>query len=224
MLFGLKPVALFNIVIAATALLLSAYTFFHDRMQEKMVQRQATDRMLYGGYMLGRDYELLVLCAKGNPYQPYTQCFNATQDRDFAKLDPLSDVEFGFPFDWLSIRGSQSFEDPKSDFNDLGPSNIVNKALSAHFLDRRVADAFVLGRATRLLSALAADPATVRVKSQQDLYTALVGENIDKPLAELLGPKCATLDAAAVPNSKENASNITSLLTCINSAWLPNPT
>ena len=224
MLFGLKPVALFNIAIATAALLLSAYTFFHDRMQEKIVQRQATDRMLYGGYMLGRDYELLVLCAKGNLYEPYTQCFNATQDRDFAKLDPLSDVEFGFPFDWLSIRGSQSFEDPKSDFNDLGPSNIVNKALSAHFLDRRVADAFVLGRATRLLSALAADPATVRDTKQHDLYVALVGENVNKPLAELLGSKCAALDAGTAPNSKESASSIERLLTCINSAWLPDPT
>ncbi len=224
MFLGLRPVAAFNIVIAAVAFALSSYTFIHDRVQEKNAQRQATDRMLYGGYMLGRDYELLVLCAKGNRYSAYTQCNNSTQDSDFAKLDPLADVEFGFPFDWLSIRGSGSFEDPRSDFDDLGPSNIVNKALSAHFLDRRVADAFVLGRATRLLSALASDPATIKDKKQRDLYAALVNENINKPLTELLGTTCDAIDADAVPNSRKNAKTIDSLLACINSAWLPNPT
>src|SRR5689334_13160401 len=88
--WGFKPVDLLNLIVAATALTFSLFNY----NQANAAQHK---KMLFGGYMLGQDYERLHQCQQRNPY---AHCPQMLSTSDFKLLNPMLDTLLEMQVDW----------------------------------------------------------------------------------------------------------------------------
>jgi hypothetical protein len=211
---GFKPVTIFNGIIALIALGLSSYTFYQNATAEARTQSQQRERMLFGAYTLGLNYEFLLLCANRNLY---AHCTQSVKDDDFRKLDPIADVLLESQVDWPTLRGSGQLENPENSMDTLSPGNIVREALFLHYVDRKVGDAFIIGKNIKLLFTLADDPSVSHNPVKRAEY-ARVATAVNLFLAQYFDGMCH--DVPIDPNSPDHDS-IKNLNTCVADTWGP---
>ena len=216
MFSGLKPISVFNFATATIALSLSLYTFIHDQVRDWEQRSQETNRMLFGGYKLGRGYSKLVLCTQADPY---AMCDHRTVNADFAKLEPMAAVLLQSAVDWPALRGSGKIEGPWEINNDfLNRASIVNDALDAHFEDERVRRAFVLGEAVSYVLDLGRNPATKYNAELRTKYSGVVNVNANDAISKL-GAPCGKLDPDP---AAFNAEAIDKFEACLTAKWVQN--
>ena len=126
--WGFKPVSIFNMIIAATALSLSVYT---------IVQNSAAThhKMLSGGWILGQTFEYLRLCEQHNPY---AHCQQTVTNADFKRLDPILDALLEMPVDWpletpATLANSATWHNPTPrSFLSWKPSTCIITTNQSH--------------------------------------------------------------------------------------------
>ncbi len=200
------------------AFALGIYTFGHQIAAEKAASREATDRMLFGSYTLGRDYEHLLLCVNSGT-TPF--CEHSTGREDFAKLNPLARVLLESSVDWRTLVTPGQYENAYNGNSDeLSATDLANAAMSAQYDDSRVAAAFMLGRAIQDLLSPISDRTT---PSNTPDYRMAVARNVNTLLFQLGG----TYVAQDLPTSSllgiAGILRVNRLHKCLVAMWLPQP-
>lgn len=202
--WGVKPADLLNLLVAATALVFSLYNY----NQANAAQHK---KMLFGGYMLGQDYERLQLCEQKSPY---AHCPQTLANADFKLLNPMLDtlleMQIDWPLDPNKAKRSDDWSDP------MASRTIILNALNMHYGSRAVGSAFVVGSSVIMLFSLVDDPAVGTDKSKRDVYNNLVGA-VNSVLARDLQGICSNKLNSSAPNR----TDLLNLNDCLNSEWLP---
>lgn len=204
--FGLKPIDLVNMMLAAAALGFSLYTFLQTREQEHQ-------RELFGGYILGYTATQLELCEAGNMYV-YAHCGHPVTNADFKSLNPILDSLLQIPVDWPPEQARKDIGFPS---DAEGAPNIVTSTLIAHYDDQIVKNAFFIGSAVRSLLALSDDPATGRTSKQRTQYLALAAQ-VSKILHDSFRDLCGGLKPQ-VPSH----GDVLDLNGCLQDQWASQP-
>ncbi|HVN69557.1 MAG TPA: hypothetical protein VMU38_07920 [Candidatus Binatia bacterium] len=201
--WGFKPSDLLSLLIAGTALSFSLFNY----SQANAAQHK---KMLFGGYMLGQDYERLHLCAQRNPY---AHCQTVLSNSDFRLLNPMLDTLLEMQIDWPLITTGEQ----KEDWSDpMASRTIILNALNMHYGSRAVGSAFVAGSSVIVLFSMIDDPAIATDASKRSDYKNLAG-GLNEVLARDLGGVCADKVNASTPSR----SDLAALNDCLNSQWLP---
>ncbi|HEX3459004.1 MAG TPA: hypothetical protein VHR97_13725 [Candidatus Baltobacteraceae bacterium] len=202
--WGVKPADLLNLLVAATALVFSLYNY----NQANAAQHK---KMLFGGYMLGQDYERLQLCEQKSPY---AHCPETLANSDFKLLNPMLDtlleMQIDWPLDPNKAKRSDDWSDP------MASRTIILNALNMHYGSRAVGSAFVVGSSLIMLFSMVDDPAVATDKSKRDAYNNLVG-GVNSVLARDLQGICSNKLGTSAPNR----TDLLNLNDCLNSEWLP---
>jgi len=202
--WGVKPADLLNLLVAATALVFSLYNY----NQANSAQHK---KMLFGGYMLGQDYERLQLCEQKSPY---AHCPETFANADFNLLNPMLDtlleMQIDWPLDPNKAKRSDDWSDP------MASRTIILNALNMHYGSRAVGSAFVVGSSLIMLFSMVDDPAVGTDKSKRDAYNNLVGA-VNSVLARDLQGICSNKLGSSAPNR----TDLLNLNDCLNSEWLP---
>jgi len=202
--WGVKPADLLNLLVAATALVFSLYNY----NQANAAQHK---KMLFGGYMLGQDYERLQLCEQKSPY---AHCPQTLANADFKLLNPMLDTLLEMQIDWpLNPQGAKRSDDWS---DPMASRTIILNALNMHYGSRAVGSAFVVGSSLIMLFSMVDDPAVGTDKSKQDGYKNLVGA-VNGVLARDLQGVCRNKLNSNTPNR----TDLLNLNDCLNSEWLP---
>jgi hypothetical protein len=202
--WGFKPVDFLNIMVAATALTFSLYNY----TQANTAQHK---KMLFGGYMLGQDYERLRQCARHNQY---AHCPQMLSNADFKLLNPMLDTMLEMQVDWPLSPGTKSQSDDWSD--PMASRTIILNALNMHYGSRAVGSAFVVGTSVIMLFTMIDDPAVASDAAKRDAYKGLAG-GLNSVLSRDLGGVCAN----QLNPSDPNRTSLLKLNECLNSQWLP---
>jgi hypothetical protein len=204
---------LINLLVAVGAFALGIYTFAHQIVAERAAATVATDRMLFGSYTLGRDYEHLLLCV--NALDP-PFCEHATKLDDFAKLNPLARVLLASSVDWRTLVTPGQYENPYySNYDELSATNLANAAMSAQYDNSTVATAFMLGRAIQDLIDL---PNSRRTPIDASRYSISVTRNVNTLLSQL-GTNYTAQDLPT--GSPPDTKRVYRLHDCLEARWLP---
>jgi hypothetical protein len=168
-------------------------------------------KMLFGGYMLGQDYERLQLCEQKSPY---AHCPETLANSDFKLLNPMLDtlleMQIDWPLDPNKAKRSDDWSDP------MASRTIILNALNMHYGSRAVGSAFVVGSSLIMLFSMVDDPAVATDKSKRDAYNNLVG-GVNSVLARDLRGICSNKLSTSAPNR----ADLLKLNDCLNSEWLP---
>ncbi|HEY6484761.1 MAG TPA: hypothetical protein VIX83_00060 [Candidatus Cybelea sp.] len=203
--WGFKPISVVNLIIAATALVFSLYNTHEANAREHK-------RLVFGGAMLGQNYEHLVLCEQRNAY---AQCQQAVSNADFKKLDPILDAVLNMPVDWpLDSQSKPGGTDRAADPFISG--DIVLTALYTDSDDKSLGDAFLVGEGITQLLALDDDPQIATDATKRAAFRGLAQKE-NQILSERFGGTC---NGEVNPDSP-NHSDVSKLFGCINGSWLP---
>jgi hypothetical protein len=203
--WGFKPISIVNLIIAATALAFSLYNTIEANAQQHK-------RLVFGGVMLGQNYEHLVLCEQRNIY---AQCQEPVSNVDFKTLDPILDAVMNMPVDWpLNAPRKQGDADRAADPFVSGYT--VLTALYTDSNDKSLGDAFLVGQGLTQLLALSDDPETARDASKRAQYLGLA-KTENQLLSDRFGGVCSDVVNSAAPTHDD----LTKLFACINAEWLP---
>lgn len=201
---GLKPADLLNLAIAATALTFSLYNY----NQANAAQHK---KMLFGGYMLGQDYERLHQCAQRNPY---AHCQEMLSNSDFKLLNPMLDTLLEMQVDWPLNPQTKAHGDDWSD--PMASRTIILNALNMHYGSRAVGSAFVVGSSLIVLFTMIDDPATTKDATKRSAYKSMA-DAVNGVLKNDLSGVCTD---KLNPNAPSR-DDLLRLNDCLNSQWLP---
>ena len=199
---GLKPVEFLNIIVAATALTFSLYNYnIANAAQHK--------KMLFGGYMLGQDYERLRQCAQHNQY---AHCPPTLSNNDFKLLNPMLDTMLEMQVDW-PMSGKAEADDWA---DPMASRTIILNALNMHYGSRAVGSAFVVGSSVIVLFTRIDDPAIAKDAPKRADYKNLA-MGLNGVLSRDLNGVCSDKVNPGVPSRDD----LLKLNECLNGAWLP---
>ena len=203
--WGFKPISIINLAIAAIALGFSLYN---------TIEASATEhkRLVFGGIMLGQNYEHLVLCEQRNVY---AQCRQPVSNVDFKKLDPILDAVLNMPVDWPLDSPLKPGDTAKA-ADPFVSGDIVLTALYTDSNDKSLGDAFRVGEGLTQLLALSDDPQIVKDPSKRATYQGLA-KTENAILSDQFGKTCSGKINPDVPSHDD----VTSLFVCVNEKWLP---
>jgi hypothetical protein len=201
--WGFKPVSIFNMIIAATALSLSVYT---------IVQNSAAThhKMLSGGWILGQTFEYLRLCEQHNPY---AHCQQTVTNADFKRLDPILDALLEMPVDW-PLETPATLANSATWHNPTASQLLVLEAINVHYNDKSVAFAFQVGTAVIDLLAMVDDPSIAKDTTKQKAYEELA-TNLNGILSGEFGGMCSV----QLNPAKPSRTDLSNLFMCISHNW-----
>lgn len=208
------------LLVSFIAIILSGFTFAYQIRSDNMAKLEATHRMLFGGYVLGKNYEHLILC---NPKSIISQhCSSTTKPGDFNKLQPLTQILTGSSLSWGTLFNSESpfdFAKQGNEPSDLQPASLLRDALAVRFAERRVEDAFVLGQAMFALQGnLSLIPDGGSVGQLAETRFEDITRDTINPTLKSFDNMC---DEKLFDPQKPSKVMVDSLDDCISETWLP---